>query len=211
MLKIISFDMDGTLVSSNYVEKVWLEGMPNLYAERHGLDLEAAKQHVYDEYMTVGSDCLEWYDLPHWLDYFDLSEDPKAILDRYRDQVEIFPETEEVLWLLSQDYELVVTSNGADYFVELELAPLRHYFREMISTTSHFKRVKNSPETYRDLCRHLGVEPHEVLHVGDHRTFDYEMPKEAGLWALYLDREGVEVGPDVVADLRELVEWVKGL
>ena len=43
MIRIISLDMDGTLVNSRFVDKVWMEGMPRLYAERTGLDLPAAR------------------------------------------------------------------------------------------------------------------------------------------------------------------------
>ena len=30
MIRIISLDMDGTLVKSRFVDKVWMEGMPML-------------------------------------------------------------------------------------------------------------------------------------------------------------------------------------
>ena len=210
MLKIISFDMDGTLVSSNYVEKVWLEGMPLLYAERHEIaDIEVAKKFVYDEYMSVGSRDLRWYDLRHWLDRFDINIARIDLLERYGPEVEVYPETEEVLRALSQKFDLVVASNGATEFVEFELKDLKHYFREVLSTTSLFKKVKDYPGTFVDLCDHLGAEPNEVLHLGDHRYFDYEVPKEAGLRALYLDRERMETGPDVVHDLREAAEKIQ--
>lgn len=208
MLKIISFDMDGTLVSSKYVEKVWLEGMPFLYAERYGLDLEAAKKLVFDEYMSVGSGALEWYDLPLWLKHFDISAEPQSLLDRYRDQMEVYPEVEGVLQMLSKKFDLVVASNGAREFVDLELNGLKHYFVRTFSTTSDFKKVKNCPDAYIDMCDNLQVEPHEVLHIGDHRNYDYEIALEAGLQALYLDREGMEIGSHVVRDLQEAAERI---
>jgi len=208
MIKIISFDMDGTLVTSNYVENVWLEGVPTLYAERHRIDLEEAKKLVYDEYMSVGTSDLRWYDLLHWLDRFDLDISRVDLLERYRDEIEFYPETEEVLSILSEKFDLVVASNGATEFVEFELESLKHQFREILSVTSKFKKVKNIPETFLDLCNYLGAKPEEVMHIGDHRCFDYEVPKEAGLSALYLDRDRMESGPDVVHDLREAVERV---
>ncbi len=50
-----------------------------------------------------------------------------------------------------------------------------------------------------------------MIHIGDHRYFDYEVPKEAGLSALYLDRDRMESGPDVVHDLLEAAERVRGM
>lgn len=211
MIKIISFDMDGTLVTSNYVEKVWLEGVPALYAERHKIGQEEARKLVYDEYMSVGTRDLRWYDLSHWLDRFDLDFERIDLLERYRDEVEFYPETEEVLALLSKKFDLVVASNGATEFVEFELGSLKHYFREILSVTSKFKKVKDFPETFFDLCRYFDAKPEEVVHIGDHRYFDYEVPKEAGLSALYLDRDQMESGPDVVHDLREAAERVMGM
>ena len=211
MIRIISFDMDGTLVTSRYVEKVWLEGVPALYARRHGVGLEEARKLVYDEYMSVGTRDLRWYDLSHWLDRFDLDIPHADLLNMYKNDVELYPETEEVLALLAKRFDLVVASNGATEFVEFELGSLKHHFREILSVTSKFGKVKDFPETFFDLCRHLGAKPEEVIHIGDHRYFDYEVPKEAGLSALYLDRDRMESGPDVVHDLREAAERVMGM
>lgn len=211
MIKIVSFDMDGTLVTSRYVERVWLEGVPTLYAQRHGIGMEEAQKLVYDEYMSVGTRDLRWYDLSHWLGRFDLDIPHADLLNMYRQDVELYPETEEVLALLSEDFDLVVASNGATEFVEFELDGLRHHFREILSVTSTFGKVKDYPETFLDLCRHLGAKPEEVIHIGDHRYFDYEVPKEAGLSALYLDRDRMESGPDVVHDLLEAAERVRGM
>ena len=72
MIRVISLDMDGTLVNSRFVDKVWMEGMPMLYAEKTGLDFPAAKEYVVGEYMKIGSDKLEWYDLKYWIEKFGL-------------------------------------------------------------------------------------------------------------------------------------------
>jgi HAD superfamily hydrolase (TIGR01549 family) len=211
MIKIVSFDMDGTLVTSRYVERVWLEGVPSLYARRHGLGLEEAQKIVYDEYMSIGTRDLRWYDLSHWLERFEIDIAHHDLLEMFRADVELYPETEEVLALLSEKFDLVVASNGATEFVEFELDGLRHHFREILSVTSVFGKVKDYPETFLDLCKYLGAKPEEVVHIGDHRYFDYEVPKEAGLSALYLDRERMESGAHVVHDLLEAAERVMGM
>ena len=88
MIRIISLDMDGTLVNSRFVDKVWMEGMPRLYAERTGLDLPAAREYVIGEYMKIGSDHLEWYDLKFWIDKFGLSIGKEELLELYEDEIE---------------------------------------------------------------------------------------------------------------------------
>lgn len=202
--------MDGTLVNSRFVDMVWMEGMPRLYAERHGLDFHAAKEYVIGEYMKIGSDRLEWYQLQYWIDKFQLSVGKDELLETYEDEIETYPEVKETLDLLSENYELVVTSNAAREFIDIELDGLGDYFRETFSATSDFRTVKKSPLVYGAVCKELGARPFEVMHIGDHYSYDYEAPLEAGLDALFLDRKGMRGGSEVVGDLREAVEKICG-
>jgi len=210
MIRFVSLDMDGTLVNSRFVDLVWMEGMPRLYAERHGLGFEEAKKYVIGEYMKVGSDRLEWYDLQYWLDKFGLRISKSELLGTYEDHVQPFPEVQEALEILSESFELVVTSNAAREFIDIELEELSGYFRETFSATSDFREVKKSPLLYGAVCRALDARPFEVLHIGDHYSYDYESPLEAGLDALFLDRAGSRRGSEVVGDLREAVELICG-
>lgn len=210
MIRFISLDMDGTLVNSRFVDLVWMEGMPRLYAERQGLGFEEAKEYVVSEYMKIGSDRLEWYDMQYWLDRFGLKASKGELLSAYEDHVEPYPEVQEALELLSERFELVVTSNAAREFIDIELEGFHDYFRETFSATSDFREVKKSPLLYGAVCRALDARPFEVLHIGDHYDYDYESPLQAGLDALFLDRAGKRSGSEVVGDLREAVELICG-
>lgn len=210
MIRFISLDMDGTLVNSRFVDKVWMEGLPQLYAEKHGLDFDAAKEHVVGEYMKIGSDKLEWYQLSYWIDKFQLKINKDELLQSYEDEIEPYPEVKEILDLLSESYELVVTSNAAREFIDIELDGMKSYFKETFSATSDYRTVKKSPLVYGAICKELGVKPFEVMHIGDHYSYDYEAPLEAGLDALFLDRKGSRSGSEVVGDLREAIEKICG-
>ena len=210
MIRVISLDMDGTLVNSRFVDKVWMEGMPMLYAEKTGLDFPVAKSYVVGEYMKIGSDRLEWYDLMYWIERFGLKVGKDDLLQMYEDEIETYPEVQEVLDLLAENYELVVTSNAAREFIDIELEGLSDYFSETFSATSDFREVKKSPLIYGTVCAHMGAKPFEVLHIGDHYNYDYESPLDAGLDALFLDRKGERSGREVVGDLREAVVLIDG-
>ena len=172
MIRIISLDMDGTLVSTRFVDLVWEQGIPGLYAEKNRISLEEARKYVVGEYMKIGSARLEWYDLQYWIDKFQLSITKDDLLRTYDDEVEPYPEVQEVLELLSQDYGLVVTSNAAREFIEIELEDLAGYFRETFSATTDFREVKKSPLLYGAVCAHLDARPYEVLHIGDQGGID---------------------------------------
>jgi putative hydrolase of the HAD superfamily len=129
----------------------------------------------------------------------------------YEDEIETYPEVQGVLDLLSENYELVVTSNAAREFIDIELDGLSDYFQDTFSATSDFREVKKSPLIYGTVCAHMGAKPCEVVHIGDHYHYDYESPLEAGLDAIFLDRKGERSGREVVGDLREAVELIDGV
>jgi putative hydrolase of the HAD superfamily len=208
MIKHVSLDMDGTLINMKFVDKVWMEGVPTLYAEKHDMEFEPAKEIVVSEYMKVGSDKLEWYDLKHWLDKFELDETKEDLLERYADEIEVYPEVREALDAFSEKFNLVVTSNAARDFLDLELEEIGQYFSEVFSATSDFRQTKKFPKVYKEVCRRLEAKPLEVLHIGDHYSYDYEAALDAGLDAIFLDRNGKRTGREVVGDLREAVEQV---
>jgi len=203
MIRFVSLDMDGTLVNSRFVDLVWMEGIPRLYAESHGLEIHQAKEYVIGEYMKIGSDRLEWYDLAYWLDRLQLPIGKQELLESFEDNIEPYPEVREALEILSETFELVVTSNAAREFIDIELEGLHDFFLSTFSATSDFRVVKKSPLLYGAICRELEVKPFQVLHIGDHYSYDYESPLEAGLDALFLDRKGMRMGREVVGDLRE--------
>ncbi|MFH0848937.1 MAG: HAD family hydrolase [archaeon] len=202
-IRVVSFDLDGTLVNSKFVNLVWMEGVPMLYAQRHGVDFHTAKEKIIGEYMKMGSDRLEWYNLQYWLDRFDLKISKEDILAGYVDQIELYPEVKETLSSLSESYDLVITSNAAREFIEAEVKNLPGCFREIFSATSDFGDVKKSAAVYREVCRRINLPPTEIIHVGDHYAYDYESPIQAGLKALFLDRKGNRTGNEVVRDLTE--------
>jgi len=92
MIKIISFDFDGTIAKHSFADAFWLEGVPALYAKQHHVDVEAAKKYLFEEYDKIGDNRIEWYDPGYWFDRFDLQADWKKMLLKYRKNVEIYPE-----------------------------------------------------------------------------------------------------------------------
>lgn len=209
----ISFDLDGTLVDSEFTELVWHQGIPEFYAQREGLDLSKAQELVLREYRKMGDGVLEWYDIGYWFNYLGLPGGWEDLLEKYSNKVRVYPEVHEVLSRLRERYSLIVLSNAAREFIEVEMreGELAGYFERVVSATSDFGLVKKSPEFYRRICEILGVCPQELVHVGDHWEFDYEIPKGMGIVAFYLDRRGERrVGTDIIQDLRILPEVLDG-
>lgn len=209
-MKTISFDMTGTLVTYRFCDAVWLEGLPQVYAQRKGVPLEQAKEYMFEEYARVGEGRVEWYDIKYWYRHFGLGDGWEALLAGLRDKREFYPETRPVLESLSGKYELVVVTNAAKEFVDIEMAEVRDHFKRIFSAVSDFHQVKKTADFYLKVCRTLGIGLQELIHVGDHWQFDFVAPQSLGIRAFYLDREGQKEGPFILHSLRELEKRLDG-
>jgi FMN phosphatase YigB (HAD superfamily) len=185
MKKIISFDLDGTLVDAKYGDVVWNRGIPEEYAKRHAIPFDDAKEYIIGRYRAVGDGDILWYHIEHWLEKFDLHVNSQDLLDRFEGHIALKPYAMEILQELSSRYTLVVASNAAHIFVEKELAyaGIAGHFSHIISATSDYRMVKKGTPFYLRLCADLGVSPGEVVHVGDHPIFDHDAPKSTGIEA----------------------------
>jgi len=206
MPKIISFDMDGTLVDPEFTDWVWLHGIPKLYAEKTNIPFEEAKHFVVGEYLKVGEGAIEWYDIKYWFQFFKLEENWKDLMLRYVDKIRIYPDVDDILGWLKKKFPIILTSNAGREFIhiEMEATGLGRYFDRIFSATSDFGQVKKTTGFYRRICDTLGVHPQEIVHIGDHYEFDYLAPRSLGIHAFYLDRSGEKKGDFVISDLRDL-------
>lgn len=206
MPKIISFDMDGTLVDPEFTDWVWLHGIPTLYAQKWGLPFDKAKAFVVEEYQKVGEGAIEWYDIKYWFRVFQLDEAWETLMKRYAHKINAYEDGHHLLERLKEKYPLVLTSNAGREFIhiEMEVTGLGRYFHRIFSATSDFRAVKKTTEFYRQVCDILKADPSEIVHVGDHYEFDYLVPRALGIQAYYLDRSGKKNGNSVLSDLRDL-------
>jgi FMN phosphatase YigB (HAD superfamily) len=209
---LISFDLDCTLIEPTYTTLVWEIGIPQLYAEKHSIDLPEATSIVKAEYERLGDSSLEWYDISYWFGTFKLPGRWQDLMEVHRDKIRPFPEVKEVLEILVKDYDLVILSNAAREFVDIEIqeAHINRYFARAFSTTSDFQEVKKTARPYRIILDIMGARPSDAMHVGDHYEFDYLVPKGLGIEAFYLDRDAKGLkDASIVHDLREFLHAIK--
>ncbi len=206
-IKVISFDLDGTLFDTMFVDTVWLEEIPRLYSVKKRVSVDDATKIVKKEYDRVGKDRVEWYDINYWIRRFDLKVNAKELLRSFEHKIRPYPEVPKVLDRLRQrGFRLIVVTNAGREFAELELekANIKKCFNRVFSSTSDFGVVKKNVKLYQTVCNILGVSPQEMIHVGDDRKFDFDVPRRLGILAYHLDRTSKHEGEFVIHSLEEL-------
>ena len=206
MKKVISFDLDGTLVSADYGNRVWLEGIPMAIAEKRGITIEEAYAFVRGEYDSVGDQHILWYNIEYWLERLGLALDTFELLARYEHHIQLTPYAKEVIIELGRKYDIIIASNAARIFVEkeIEYAGLAGCFTRVVSATTDYGMVKKEERFFTRICTDLSVVPQEIAHVGDHLVFDFEIPRKVGIESYYYNQALPNNG-NVINDLRELL------
>lgn len=207
-IKIISFDVDGTLVDLEYNDLVWFKEIPELIAQKKKISFKESIKLVQEEYTKLGEHNLNWYDIKYWISHFSLEISHEEILEKYEPQIKIFSDVVPVLKELQKDFTLISITAMPREFLVPKMKKFKKYFQYTFSALSDFKELKNS-EIYLKICQMLKVNPEQVLHIGDHWEFDYLAARKAGMKALFLDRSKGKKGEFVINNLTEIKRVIR--
>ncbi|WP_348688913.1 HAD family hydrolase [Acidovorax soli] len=112
-----------------------------------------------------------------------LAEPAFEVFFAERQRVELFDDAHTTLAFLAGRYPVVAVSNGN---ADVHRVGIGHYFQASISA-HEFGVPKPDPRIFHAAASTLGVEPHEVLHVGDDATLDALAAITAGMQAVWLN------------------------
>jgi len=204
--RVISFDMEGTLIDHSFSTRIWENEIPRLYSIAKNLPLKQAKIEVINQYKEVGEGEPEWYDIKYWWNRLGLSGNHKSMLNENIQFCHLYTDAEEILKRFSSQYSLIICSNTIRDFLEIQLRCFKVSFARIISAPSDYYTLKSNPAFYHRVCRDLGIKSNELVHIGDNAESDYRAAIAAGVQAFHLDRSRELVGPDVVHTLMEFGE-----
>ncbi len=202
-IKVISFDLDGTLVDKNFDLVLWYEEVPRLYAQKHRISMNEARMITNREYEKPENKTHNWTSVKFWFNYFRL-KDHEKLLDDMRKHLKIFDDAVPALKQLKKKYKLIVISQCNREYIELklEVENLSSYF-DAVYSTSDFGKL-NKEDIFEEVLNKLNAAKDEIVHIGDNRKHDYERPTKLGIRSFLLDRTGEEKGPHVINSLREI-------
>lgn len=210
MIKIISFDLDGTLIKKGFTDYFWLELIPKLYSEKYRLAISEAKKIVIKEYEAVGVDDIRWYLPEYWVNLFKLDFNVEEALNSIKHIAEPYPDAIEIVNSLYGKYDMVIATNAHRDFINVEINVIgKKYFKHVFSCVSDYNLPRKTEEFYIKIAKELNVEPNEIVHVGDDEKYDYIVPRKVGVNAYYLNRNRRENSQYTITNLLELREALK--
>lgn len=132
------------------------------------------------------------------------------IFFRERNRVDFYPDAHAGLQRIAAQLPVAALTNGNADLAAIGIASL---FQFQLGARE-FGLGKPEPGIFLETCRRLEVEPHEVLHVGDHPHMDVAGAARAGLRSCWIDRGEHEWPQDLApADLNfttltALADWL---
>ncbi len=207
-IKVISFDLGGALFDNHYDELLWRTEIPRQYAQRYKISHEEAFERVTAEYRRLWGKIEGWRDPVFWLKHFDIECTLHELTKDIQQHIKPYHDVLPLIRKLSKRYHLVITTHAQRNIIEqkLDRAGIRHHFLKVYSMGQDFSKMTKDAEIYKEICADLGVEPDEVVHIGNKHDLDYLVPTEIGMRAFLIDRVGDRKDVFVIRDLYELEE-----
>jgi FMN hydrolase / 5-amino-6-(5-phospho-D-ribitylamino)uracil phosphatase len=220
-IRAICFDLDNTLwdiwpvilraeqamldfLALHYPKAVIGETIETLRAAR----AEVARQHpqMQHDFTFLRRQALREHSLR--CGYAEqMAHEAFEVFHRARNQVDLYEEVPIALPLLQQHYRLFTASNGN---ADLQRIGIAHWFERCVAARD-VGVLKPHPAVFHKVIEATDLQLHEVLYVGDDPLADIEGARQAGMRAVWINRNGEQwpaelTGPEhTVTTLRELV------
>lgn len=208
--KYISFDVEGTLITTEFSYAIWYEAIPQLYAEKHDISIDHAQKIINDEVeRTITEPSPQYFEVQYWFDKYGLG-DAVPIIMKYRDRIHLYPEVPEILEYFGGRYKLVICSGTPRSTLQYLIKDIEPLFYKVFSSVSDYKRLK-VPGFYHDICQALNASPEEVVHVGDNWQYDYLNAQEAGLTSFHISYDRNYCRDNSLNNLLELKERLRAI
>lgn len=203
-IKIVSLDLDDTLWDNQIViarakNKLYEKILENYTNVAQFFDFNAFEELANQLYQEDSFKC-NWsaLRLVHIAEVLKKSgystEHALALSDYYyfwRNRVDLFPGVEKVLSYLASRYQLISLTNGNASINEIGIG---QYFQFSICAADVGEK-KPSAKLYQEVLNKTGVDPKQIVHVGNHFVEDVQAAITSGMQAIWFN-PNLEPVPD---------------
>lgn len=165
-ISTVLLDMDGTLLDKHFDDYFWEHYVPQVFAEKHGLDHEQSRTVLLQRYRAVES-TLQWTDLDFWSEQLDL--DIPALKRNIDHLVAVHPHVIDFLDFLKQHGKtiyLVTAAHDKTLQIKLAKAELGPHF-DRIVCAGEIGLPKENPSFWQRLEETLGFRCSQTLLADD--------------------------------------------
>lgn len=200
-LKLISFDLDGTLIDESINDFFWFYVVPKLLSEQKNISFKKALRFCKQEYDKVSNKKREWYSANYWFKRFEIKENPIDVINNLKNRVRVFPNVKLTLKKLGKKYKLVLfTKNTKEFFpIKIYNTGLKKYFYKIISITDDFGIGGKTRKAFKMMLNFLKLKAENVMHVGNDFIEDYLIPRSIGIKSILIN------GKNYIKPLTELL------
>lgn len=162
----VLLDMDGTLLDLHFDWNFWMDVIPQAYATKNKISLEAAKTLIHEKiHSQTGT--LNWYCLDYWTAALNL---PVAQLKReLKHQIQVHPEVMAFLAALKAHQKTVIMVTNAhrdSLVIKLEMTEIGDYFDKLISAHD-FGMPKEDITIWSKIQEIIPYDPKRTLLIDD--------------------------------------------
>jgi putative hydrolase of the HAD superfamily len=189
MRPTIAFDLDGTLsdweaairlAEPEHADRL-LEVLDGLHPRQGGELVDGAHYLLF----VRGEDI--------WADVLGADDGAAEAAERFKADFRAvaFPEVGAVLAGLADDHRLVLVTNSPRAHAALADMGLDHHFESVVELPPELRKPR--PEGFWYAAERLGVEPADLVYVGDSYRCDIQAGVVAGVRPIWVDRRGTKL------------------
>jgi putative hydrolase of the HAD superfamily len=165
----LMLDMDGTILDLAYDNYMWLQHVPERWAEQNGMPFDEARDYLLGKFGSVQGD-LRWYCLDHWSEHLGL--DVAQLHRNNHDRIDYLPGAKDFLeTVCSADIRVLLVTNSHQATLDLkdEVTGLTAYF-DSVHTSHRIGYAKERQEFWHALRHEVGFDPETTMFVDDNKA-----------------------------------------
>lgn len=224
MIKMIAFDLDGTLFDPRQCFEAAFPEISKLLEKDNGIKAELSIKKMREVLEEHGADYKKLFD-----DAFAAlgMQDQKIVAQAVKifhsapvEKLRLYPDTMPAISALSKLYSIAIVTEGSS---KKQKAKIIHFGLDKIASFIIYAQdlgySKPNPKIYKELIKMSGLKANEILVVGDNPFLDFPGAKITGMRTCRIIRGEYSFMPFVkgrdseyaINDLKELIDLAKKL